>query len=167
MKKVIVVWFLTVLFLVGLNGCCAQIWPKKVVFTPELDLAIQDMVAEHGLKSPMVLLIGDDGRTFAMGVDGKTFTPCRAPTPDEIQSDDANKVEKGRRQSRENKKESETMSDLSICEGMKDIKGIFPVENITIMTVKKNPIFRWVRTGSGGLEEQCIPGPMEDKSVCD
>lgn len=159
--------FLAVLFLTGLNGCCTQIWPKKVVFTPELDLAIQDQIAKYGLESPIVLLMGDDGRLFAMDIDGKTFAPCRAPRPDEIQSDDANEVTKGRKQVRENKKEHATLSDVPICEGMKDIKGIFPVESITIMKVKKNPIYRLVRTGSGGLEEQCIPcPPNEDPSVC-
>ncbi|MGD9006614.1 MAG: hypothetical protein PVG41_01775 [Desulfobacteraceae bacterium] len=167
MKKVVVIWFLTVLFSVGLNGCCAQLWPKKVKFTPELDLAIKDKIAEHGLESPFVLLIGDDGRTIAMGVDGKTFTPCRAPELEEIQGDDFSQAEKGKRQSRENKKEREVLSELPICEGMKDIKGLFPVESITIMKAKKNPLYRWVRNGRGMLEEQCIRVPGDPVNACD
>jgi hypothetical protein len=161
MKRIMMIGLLVVLFLTGLTGCCAQLRPKKVVFTPELDLAIQDKIAEHGLESPMVLLIGVDGRTVAMDEDGKTFMPCRAPRLEEIQSDDVKQAQKGRKQSRENQ------SDLPICEGMKEIKGIFPVESITIMTVKKNPIYRMVRNGSGGLEEQCIRAPGDPENACD
>ena len=167
MKKIIVIWVLAVLFLIGLNGCCKQIWPKKVVFTPELDLAIKDHISQHGLESPFVLLIGNDGRLFAMGVDGETFTPCRAPRPEEIQIDDANQVKKNREQTVKNKKKSETPADLPICEGMKEIKGIFPVENITIMTVKKNPRYKMVTTPDGTLERRCTPYPWESPNVCD
>jgi hypothetical protein len=167
MKKNGLLWLLTALCFVGLTGCCAQLRPQKVVFTPELDLAIKAKIAEYGFESPMVLLIGDNGQTFALGVDGKTFTPCRAPEPEELQLDDTGQMAKGKQQSPANKENRKTASALPICEGMKDIKGIFPVESITIMTVRKNPIYRLVRTGSGRLEEQCIPVPGEDQRVCD
>lgn len=165
MKKVLIVCALAVFFLVGMNGCCKQIWPKKIVFTPELDLAIKNKISEHGLVQPYVLLIGDDGRIFAMGVDGETFTPCRPPERDEVQSQDT-KEARGMKQTDVQAKESVSQSELPICEGMKDIKGIFPVESITLMKVKKNPIYRMVRTADGMLERKCTPYPWESSNVC-
>jgi hypothetical protein len=169
MKKMIMALIVVVLFLVGLTGCCSNLQPKKVIptpkkviFTSELDLAIKEKITEHGFESPIVLLVGDNGKTIAMDLDGNTFKPCRAPKPEEIEVDDPKQVKGDSRQSYANEPEKEVSSELPICRGMKDITGIFPIKNITIMKVKKNPWYEIINTPDGGLAERCHPIPPHE-----
>lgn len=166
MKKNIMVWLSAGLFLALLNGCCTKIWPTKIVFTPELDMAIKDKIHEKELKDPFVLLVGKDGRVFALSEEGRSFTPCRPPTIDETAVTKDQTARESMKQTDVMAQKAVMESDLPVCRGLKDIKGVLDIEDITIMKTRKNPIYRLVRTADGGLEEQCIPLPWESPSVC-
>jgi hypothetical protein len=166
MKKNFMVGLLATLFLAGLNGCCNKIMPRKIVFTPELNLAIKNKISEQNLKAPIVLLIGDDGRTFAMAANGEAFTPCRPPNADEISSANTDETKKNMKQTDKKVQRTVMESDLPICRGMKDTIGIYSVENIAIMRVRVNPVYKLVRTADGMLEMQCTRLPWEPPNVC-
>jgi hypothetical protein len=166
MRQSFMVGLFTVLFLVGLNGCCARIMPRKIVFTPELDMAIKNKINAEALKKPIVLLIGRDGRVFALNDQGETFRPCRPPTADDIQNAATDEKDEMSKQTDVRVKDAVMVSDLPICEGMKNIKGIFPVNTITIMRAKRNPIYDTVHSADGSLEQRCILTPFDPPGAC-
>lgn len=166
MKKHLVIGLLAVFFLAGLNGCSTTIFPRKIVFTPELDLAIKNKITEKNLKAPIVLVIGKDGQTFAFAANGKAFAPCRFPTLEEIKHDKMDEAKNKMDRTARKAQESVMESDLPICKGLQEIKGIFSAEGITVMKTKVNPIYILVRTADGMLEQQCTPLPWEPPTVC-
>lgn len=166
MKKYLMIGLLAVFFLAGLSGCSTIIFPRRIVFTPELDLAIKNKISEEGLKAPSVLVIGKKGQVFAFAADGKAFTPCRFPKVEELKQAETDEAKNKMKQTDTDARESVLESNLPICKGAHGIKGVFSAESITIVRTKVNPIYTLVRTADGMLEQQCTPLPWEPPTVC-
>jgi hypothetical protein len=161
MKKSFYYGFLVILLVFLANGCCKQIRPRKIVFTPELQIALDHEIEKLGTKNPVLFIVGDGGQVIALTIDGKTFDRCRPP--DLAQGQDSttkqSDVRKEGAMTDRPAKQEIMESDLPVCQGMQNIKEIFPFETVTIMKNKKNPWCRVVAGPDGAYEERCLPFP--------
>lgn len=166
MKKRLFGSIVAMMVLFGLSGCAKQIWPQKIVFTPELNMAIDEQVKDAGLEDPIIIVFGKEGQKFVLSKEGKAFEPCRPPLPEDSQSAAQGKTDTQKQYTARLKAQTKTdqtvdVKDLPVCQGMTGIDRIFPIDEITILSVKKNP---WciVIPGPGGVyQEKCFPLPGE------
>jgi hypothetical protein len=135
-----------ILALVTLCGGCAQrIWPEKIVFTPELRMAVDEELSKLGAENPLVMIVTEKGGTIGLTKDGKTFKPCKPP--EGLQKDQSSR---------------DTMQkDLPICKGLADNVRFVSFETISILDTHKNPWCRIIRNPDGSYQEKCIPFPWE------
>lgn len=160
MKNIHFYGMLSISLIFMINGCCKQFWPQKIVFTPELQMALDRELSLHDLEDPLVLVIGKSGKTIALKKDGNTFTPCRPPAPDKItdspvQIDPSSEnalVRTDIRTSRAVRK-----SKLPVCKGLQNAQKVFPVETVTIMKTRVNPFCLTVTGPDGECGERCFP----------
>ncbi len=169
MKRNLFFGFAVILLMFGLTGCCKQFWPEKIVFTPEVQMGIDEEIKKHNIENPIILVVGDDGSIVALGKEGHTFMPCRPPE----QYDNEDKIASGDTSQKKSTKPAQTgksrvaaanrlttakainIKDLPICEGMVNIQKVQEATPITILNVKKNPRCRIVRSSRGGYQEKC------------
>ncbi len=140
MKKNLLFGFAGILIMFGMSGCCKVYWPEKIVFTPEVKMQIDKEIDRLNLKNPAILVVGQEGKTFAVTQDGETYKPCRPP-----------------QEQYDKKTRTPYNKKLPVCRGMEDIQRVLDTNPLTIMDTKKNPYCRIVRDPYGGYQERCYP----------